>query len=68
MGFVHICVGFVITLAIMVVTFLFCMFVAWANSDNGGTDLNEAVFFAWFFSSVGFGICLTILLFQNGVI
>ncbi len=68
MGFVHICVGLVITLAIMVVTFLFCMLMARINSGSGGTDPNEAVFFAWFFSSVGFGICLTILLFQNGVI
>lgn len=68
MGFIHLCVGLVITLAIMVVTFLFCMLIAWVNSGSGGADLNEAVFFAWFFDSVGFGICLTILLFQNGVI
>lgn len=68
MGFVHICVAFVITLAIMVVTFLYCMFVDWVSSGNGGTDLDGVAFFAWFLSSVGFGICLTILLFQNGVI
>ena len=31
-------------------------------------DFNETVLFSWLISSIGFGICLTALLFQNGVI
>lgn len=56
--FVYLCVWFVITLAIMVITFLLDWIV---NGDEFDA------FFAWAASSIGFGICLTILLVQNGV-
>lgn len=62
------CVGFVICLAILIVTFLFCAFCAWITSDGCGLDILEAIWFGWIFSSVGCGICLTILLVQNGII
>lgn len=57
-NFVVYCVGFVITLAIMVVTFL----LDWIVTDDDFCGI-----FAWGISSLGFGICLTILLMQNGV-
>ena len=56
--FVYLCVWFVITLAILGFTFMLDCIV---NGDEFGA------FFAWGISSLGFGICLTILLVQNGV-
>lgn len=67
MTFVHFCVGFVICLVIMLVTLLLCVLIDW-SSGNGHVDVGESIWLAWFFSSVGFAICLTILLYQNGII
>lgn len=58
-NFVIFCVGFVITLVIMVVTFLLNLLLEDCHSDD--------VLYAWISSSIGFGICLTILLVQNGM-
>ena len=53
MGVSEFCVGVVITLIIIFVTMVIGF-------------LSEEESLSWLVSSIGFGICLTILLFQNG--
>ena len=60
MGFIEFCVGFVIILLIMIVTGL----TGWITSMNDA----DSIGFSWIVSSIGFGICLTVLLYQNGII
>lgn len=67
MTFVHFCVGFVVCLGIMLVTLLCVLIIDWPFW-NGHMDSPTSIWLAWFFSSVGFAICLTILLYQNGII
>lgn len=63
MSFVHVCVGIVVTIAIFLVTFIFNAVV------TNEVDINNVKWrLAWFVSAIGFGICLTMLLFQNGII
>lgn len=57
--FICLCVWFVITLAILGFTFM----LDWIVTDDDFCGI-----FAWAASSIGFGICLTILLVQNGVL
>lgn len=58
------CVAVCITVAIFVIGFIFSWFVGFAND----ADIYENVFFAWILSSVGFGICLTYILVNRGII
>lgn len=64
MSVIHICVGFCVILAILIVSILIGLFLAWISDDYDGLSL----FIAWFICAIGFGMCLTTLLFQNGVI
>ena len=65
MLFTQFCVGLVITVLIGIVAFLISLiFCAMFH-----TDRDEQIYFGgWLVSSIGFGICLTILLYQNGII
>ena len=65
MTFIHICVGFVITIAILLATGCFGFLI---DRANGSCDDTEMWLLAWAISSIGFAVCLTILLFQNGII
>lgn len=58
------CVAFCITVAIFVIGFVF----SWLAGTTTNADINECIFFAWVFSSIGFGICLTYVLFNRGII
>lgn len=60
MTFSSFCVGLVITILIAAVTLLLDNILSDSNNENG--------MFAWIINSLGFGVCLTILLYQNGVI
>lgn len=63
MTFASICVGAVITVLILVLTFLYGLLVKWASGSK-----EELSLLPWVVSSIGFGVCLTILLYQNGII
>ena len=63
MSFTSICVGFVIIIAIMIITGLMGAFWGWMTEDS-----DDWGFGAWIVCALGFGICLTILLYQNGII
>lgn len=58
------CVATVITLGIMILTILFGFLV---GKINGDTD-NEWLLYPWMLTSLGFGICLTIVLYTYGII
>ena len=58
--FVIICTGIVITVAIGIVSVIFNIFI-FAGADDGFCG-------AWIFTTLGFGVCLTLLLIQNGII
>ncbi len=60
MSFSIFCVGIVIVFAVFVISYVMSC-IAWGASvdDFAGP---------WAVSSIGFGICITILLYQNGVI
>lgn len=58
--FQMICVSFVICLAIVLLTGLWCIFVSDSMDDPFGIGL--------IVNGLGFGICLTIILYQNGII
>lgn len=60
MIFTKFCTGFAITILIAAVTLLLDHILSDSHNENG--------IFAWLINSFGFGICLTILLYQNGVI
>ena len=64
-GFSEVCVGVVILMAIIVVTFLIGGFLSWLTDDD---FMEFGIWLSWLFSSVGFAICLTILLIDRGVI
>jgi len=53
-------IGFLITIIVFVVSGVFGLIL--------GTDNADRLLGSWLISSVGFGICLTILLIQNGII
>ena len=58
--FVRFCVGLVI-----------CVLIYLASGTVGmlSSDKDESMYIiSWIVSTIGFGICLTILLYQNGVI
>lgn len=60
MSFSIFCVGIVIVFAVFVISYLMSR-IAWGSSVDDFAGL-------WAVSSIGFGICITILLYQNGVI
>ena len=62
MTFTVFCVGFVICLGLFIVTGLIGWFMS-VSSDGDGIAIG-----GWIFSTFGFAICLTILLYQNGII
>ena len=62
MTFIQFCVGFVILLIILLVSGGLS-----ALMDIDSFDGNWLLF-AWFLASLGFAVCLTILLYQNGII
>ena len=64
MTFIHFCVGIVILIVILAATILFGAFLGWISDDG----MEFGMYLAWLFSSVGFAVCLSMLLFQNGVI
>lgn len=58
------CVAFCIIVAIFVISFVFSWLIGITTND----DIDENIFFAWVLSSIGFGICLTYVLFNRGII
>ena len=56
-----ICVGGVIIIA-------FPFLITYMLNDVLEEDLDRSFFFGWFLSTIGFGICLIILLYQNGIV
>lgn len=64
MGLEQFAVGFFITLGIAFCGLLFGFIVSFINDD--GRDFT--FFCAWFVSTIGFGICLTYILYVNGII
>lgn len=58
------CVAFCIIVAILVIGFVFSWLVGITTND----DIDETIFFAWVLSSIGFGVCLTYILFNRGII
>jgi hypothetical protein len=60
--FTEVCVGIVITVLVGLATLGVSAF---ATNDG---DNEETMGCAWIFASIGFGVSLTILLYQNGVI
>lgn len=63
MEILKLCAGIVITVLILVGVGGASAFLSWISDD-----LEAWPFFAFVFASFGFGICLTIILLQNGVI
>jgi len=59
--FTQICVGIVILILLFIVTSIIALLLAGKDEECIGT-------IAWIISTLGFGICLTILLYQNGII
>lgn len=59
----NICVGFVLFLCIMVVTFMFGWFNAFICDDDDMTT-----FWAWVISSLGLAVCLVIIFIQSNFI
>ena len=62
MTFTSMCVGAVIIIAILIITGLIGAFSEWLDYND------EFTFLAWIICAIGFGVCLTILLYQNGII
>lgn len=60
----NICVATVITLCIMISTGLFGLLVGKINGDSD----NDWLVYPWMLTSLGFGICLTIVLYTYGII
>lgn len=58
------CVAFCIIVAIFVISFVFSWLIGITTND----DIDENIFFAWILSSIGFGVCLTYILFNHGII
>lgn len=58
-----ICVGIVITTVMLLAIYLLAMFLTWPTDDGEVT-----IYFSYALSTIGFGICLTILLYKNGIL
>ena len=65
MDFVQFCVGVVITILVFLITLLLSL----VTTGISNFTKDENIYFGgWLFSTFGFGICLTVLLYQNGII
>ena len=63
MGFVQFCVGAIISILLYLASGMVGVLFSWNKNDD------EAVYMiAWIISTIGFGVCLTMLLYQNGII
>ena len=60
MTFSILCEGVLITIIVLIVTCLLDFLLVYSTEDRR--------ILAWLLSSIGFGVCLTILLVQNGLI
>lgn len=65
MAFTILCVTFVIIIGIILVSALFGFCTRYINDSDDETEVFAG---AWLICAVGFGVCLTIILVQNGVI
>lgn len=64
-GFVEFCVAVVITLLLGGASLLFGAIMHWLMDSYNEVNIVEIAFFVCL---IGFGVCLTILLIQNGVV
>ena len=65
MAFTQFCVGLVITILVGVAVFVMSLILC----GMFHYDRDEQIYFGgWLVSTIGFGVCLTILLYQNGII
>lgn len=62
MGIAELCVGFVVCLVVSIAFVIFGYFINWLSDDEGGWFMSTVL------SSIGFGICLTYILYSNGFI
>ena len=58
------CVGAMFTLCIVILTGLLGLFIGKMYGETGDSCMS----YSWLFSSFGFGICLTIVLYTYGLI
>jgi predicted permease len=61
MTFTQVCVGMVICLGLLFITGLFGKLISWTTDDE-----SMWFFISWFFSTIGFAVCLTIVLYIKG--
>lgn len=61
--FTQLCVGIVLTFLICIATFLIGKAIGWRVEHK-----TFGILFSWFISSIGFEVCLAIILYQNGTI
>lgn len=64
MGLEQFAVGFLVCLVIIVIATLIAILMNWLSDDCGGVGY----FIMMWFACIGFGICLTYILYQNGVL
>ena len=65
MIFTQFCVGLVITVLSGIASFLISLIFCGIFHH----DRDDQIYFStWIVSTIGFGVCLTILLYQNGII
>lgn len=60
--FTYLCVSIVITFIVLAVTAVIDSII-----DKEASDLNRLIV-GWIVSSIGFGTCLTFILYQNGIL
>lgn len=63
MTFTQLCVGLVITVLVSAGIFALSSFIGWVSDD---TDFG--IWMAAMFGCIGFGVCLTMLLYQNHIL
>ena len=63
MTFTSFCVGAIITFGILFATGFFGLIGASMHEEP-----DDSYFLSWMTSTIGFGVCLTILLYQNGIL
>ncbi len=65
-GFTQICVGVVMVAIVCAVTW----FINVMKDPNSAylNDYDPSFIIAWLISSIGFGVCLTVILYQNGIL
>lgn len=63
MTFTQLCVGLVITVLILAADLAISRIIGWMEDDE-----DVWLFYATFFACIGFGVCLTMLLYQNHIL